>query len=120
MILVPVPLEHGVDPLGRDLPNMLLDAGDDFVQGLVQPRVGELVLRDRSHAQRQQRGAGLVGAPGRPALLAARQDHGVNRHSTCAELGKRSPAAELQIVRMCSNRQDGFYFDHGRQVNCQR
>lgn len=118
MVLVPIKVEHRIDAIRNELADMFLDAGDQFVQTLVQASIGKVVLRDGGYAKRLKRGTrfGRTVEPGWTAFAAVRKYDRVNGNPARAELRERRAAAELQIVGMSAQCQYGFNHIHTGQL----
>lgn len=102
MVLVPIEVEHRVDAVGSQCADMLFDAGDQIVQGLVQAGIWKVVLANRADAQRLESDAslGCTVELGRPTVVAIGEYNGMNGDAARRELCKRGTAAELEIVGM--------------------
>jgi hypothetical protein len=106
MILVPVLLEHRVDPIRRRLADMFLNRLDEIVKSLMQPGIGEIVDVDVLHPERAQGSPRfrLAIDPGRGSDLALAEHDGADVRTCSHELRKCRAAAKLKVVWMSAER----------------
>ena len=119
MILVPVGVKHGENPLRRKIGDVTFGGCDQLIEMFVEPGVGKIVLVDGGDAQTSKRPVGLGGPVCRDlhALVTTAENHGGHFHARCRQLGKRSAAPQFEVVGVSPQGENFVHFDHGAGLN---